>query len=196
MASSGTGKPKSPECWGEYAQDAERCAACQYAEACRWCGENPDADASSVVRRDKHTVSYESLAYSSEVAVEDEPQDEARTDARRDDLLAILAFLARVDDYTLEILSSVLGGNATTSSGIARELGISRQAVHRRLGWAVEHYPELRPLLNVYLRRCERIVSARRERTAGIASGRKPAKHIASRDDRRSEGENRQLEFF
>lgn len=115
---------------------------------------------------------------------------------RRDDLLAILAFLSRVDDYTLDVLSSVLGGDARTSSGIAREMGVSRQAVHRKLAWAVEHYPELRPLLNVYLRRCQRIVSARQERREARAGGRKPAKHISSRDDRRSDGENRQLEFF
>ena len=82
----------------------------------------------------------------------------------------IIEYLLDVDNYTAELASSVLHGGAATASDLAREFGVTRQAIHRKLVDCCTRHPELRKLFITRLFRCRRILSdsarlkARKER--------------------------------
>lgn len=156
-----------PECFGKADRHGAtpECSECEYLESCRVCCDIPDR---KINRRSGHT-SYERYSYSEEVAAretipDDSPKPTARPRYTDDDLQQLLAFMLRIDDYTLDILAQVLSGDMNTASDVARSFGVSRQAIHRKLVDSCTMHPELRKIFQAHLYRCKRILKDREAR--------------------------------
>jgi predicted DNA-binding protein YlxM (UPF0122 family) len=63
------------------------------------------------------------------------------------DLLEVISFLVCLDQTTLSILNAKFGNPDVQFSEIAREQGVSRQAIHKLVLSRCEEIPELEPLL-------------------------------------------------
>ncbi len=154
-----------PECFGNRSRREKEpgCAVCEYSDSCRVCCEDDD---SRINRRSGH-VSYDRYCYSREIAQEAPAVEEisvAEPQYTSDDLLQLLEFMLRIDDYSLDILSQVLAGNLNTASEVAKSFGVSRQAIHRKLVDSCTLHPELRKIFQAHLYRCRRILQDRDRR--------------------------------
>lgn len=132
------------------------CYLCEYIKSCDFAANAPPPD------RLSGKISYELAQYKRDVSTApDYPKEADTADApeyTRQDLVELLAFLLRMDEYTLKLAADALTGHTTTVSELARMQGVSRQAVHQKLERAVKRYPEIRELLLGNLYRCRRIV--------------------------------------
>lgn len=132
------------------------CYLCEYIHACDWAAHAPPPD------RITGNISYERAQYKQDVSTAPAYPDEAGTgeepEYTRRDLVDLLAFLLRMDEYVLKLAADALTRNTTTAAELARIQGVSRQAVHQKLERAVKRYPEIRELLLGNLYRCRRIV--------------------------------------
>jgi len=122
------------------------------------------------INRQLGFVSYDLYDYSREVAAEDkvevieENENEDQQGYSPDDMKQVMGFLLRIDDYSLQILSEIVKNsktNDTMASDVARNFGVSRQAIHRKIRDSCVKYPELRGLFKLYLYRCKSIVNGR-----------------------------------
>lgn len=157
------------------------CYLCEYIHACYYAAHasNPDSRAG--------IVSYERCSYLKDIASPAEsfteqevvPEDE-RPEFTRRDLADVLAFLLRQDDYTLGLVAAALQGKALTAAELARHMGVSRQAIHRKLKATCDRCPEIRELLIGNLYRCRRVMRGQKEWTrpnAGTGEQNKPRLH-------------------
>lgn len=148
-----------PDCFAKFERVGRlaACASCQFLESCRYCAENDDR---KVNRRLGH-VSYDRYSYSQSVSTPaPEPEYDDAADSREDDaeVRRVMEFLMDIDNYSAELLSEVLHGNANTASDLARKFGVSRQAIHRKIVDCCTAHPELRKLFITRLYRCRRIM--------------------------------------
>lgn len=136
------------------------CYLCDYIHACYYAAFSPNPESSR-----SGLVSYDKCSHLSEAAVQpdqyNEP-DQYETDDEpqytRKDLAELLAFLLRVDEYTLQLAINALTGRTSTAAELAQAQGVSRQAIHQKLMRAVKCYPEIKELLLGNIYRCKRIV--------------------------------------
>ena len=146
-----------PKCFGiasEYG--SERCSSCEFLESCKYC---IDDDGSGCDRRLGH-VSYERYSYSEKVASNPTELAEKNIDKEdRDDTRRVMEFLLDIDNYTAELLSEVMRGDVSSASDLARKMGVSRQAVHRKIVDCCTLHPELRKLFITRLYRCRRMLA-------------------------------------
>lgn len=146
-----------PECFGSSAKSgkSESCKKCIYRESCIYCAhDNPDKGA-------RHGISYEQYSYSAECASFPETEDlklRRLKDTEDSDVLQIMEYLLDIDNYTAELASIILHSEANTAADLAKRLGVSRQAVHRKLIDCCTRHPELRKLFITRLYRCRRIL--------------------------------------
>ncbi len=157
------------------------CYLCEFIHACRYA-----ADASDPNRR-LGVTSYDRYSYSEEVACHEEPftepelPEEEEPIFTRADLMELLMFLLRQDDYTLQLAAAALQGKALTAAELARYMGVSRQAIHRKLKDTCDRCPEIRELLAGSLYRCRRVMRGQKEWTrpkAGTGKQNKPHSNL------------------
>jgi hypothetical protein len=136
------------------------CTMCEFTESCRYCFEN---DGDKCDRTSGH-VSFENYDYSEETAETAEgvysfDNSSRKTDPRYtdEDLLKLMEFMLRIDDYSLGIVESVINGNLMTVSDAARVFKVSRQAMHRKILDSVRKHPELKNLFRANLYRCKKL---------------------------------------
>lgn len=144
-----------PKCFGiasEYG--SERCSPCEFRESCKYC---IDDNGSGCDRRLGH-VSYERYSYSEKVAIFPEFPEKKLSESDCDDARRIIEFLLDIDNYTAELLSEVMRGDVSSASDLARRMGVSRQAIHRKIVDCCTLHPELRKLFITRLYRCRRIL--------------------------------------
>lgn len=150
-----------PECFGKPSKSGQLhdCQSCEFSEACEFCAKD---DGSGCDRRLGH-VSYDRFSYSREAsspADEVLPRDTPSLPESGDaETLRVMEYLLDLDNYTAELLHEVLHGNCATASDIARNMGVSRQAIHRKIVDCCTLHPELRKLFISRLYRCRRILS-------------------------------------
>ena len=80
-------------------------------------------------------------------------------DGDDDDARRIMEFLLDLDNYTAELLSEIMHGDVSSASDLARKMGVSRQAVHRKIVDCCTLHPELRKLFITRLYRCRRLLT-------------------------------------
>lgn len=146
-----------PDCFGIDSKcgKLESCHSCEFQESCKLCAED---DGSRCNRRLGH-VSYDRYSYSKEIAATPSPDPEPCEPLEHADTRRVMEFLLDIDNYTAELVSEVLHGNVSTASDIARKMGVSRQAIHRKIVDCCHLHPELRKLFITRLYRCRRILT-------------------------------------
>lgn len=167
-----------PECYGKYGECMFE--QCEYADSCRLYSE-PDAAAKPM-----GGISWDDAQWDERLADDAGGPSKIGGKDGYGELADVLNFLLRIDDYTLEVLSTVMQENPSSAWELARTLGVSRQAIHRKLCDAVARNPELRSLLGTYLSKCRRVMAARE------------AKHVRQRGfrhDMRRRKNGNQMEF-
>ena len=137
------------ECYGRLYKKLDKCTRCRYTEYCR-AARNPGlmVDAGT---------SFEKVEYSEEIAEiategaasipETIDQPKEKPIYTKADLLEVISFLVCLDPTTLSILNAKFGNPDVQFSEIARESGVSRQAIHKLVLSRCEEIPELKPLL-------------------------------------------------
>jgi len=137
------------ECYGLYYKKLDKCLKCKYSEHCR-AARNPG------LMVDVGT-SFEKVEYSEEIAeiategvasipeAIDQPKE--KKIYTKADLLEVISFLVCLDPTTLGILNAKFSNPDVQFSEIAREQGVSRQAIHKLVLSRCEEIPELAPLL-------------------------------------------------
>ena len=144
-----------PECFGSPQKSSTLdCNSCEYSESCRYCSENALSDKSGSLGH----VSYDRYSYSKDVACNDEDCVDETHNEEDDSVRRVIEFLLDIDNYSAELLSEVLHGNANTTSDLARKFGVSRQAIHRKIVDCCTLHPELRKLFIARLYNCRRIM--------------------------------------
>ena len=148
-----------PQCFGKgAASSGNSCDSCEFQESCEVCRNMPD----SKINRPLGFVSYDKYDYSREVADEqvDDRQDDDASDPGYSlhDMKQVLGFLLRIDDYSLALLSEIITKNKSTASSVAKDLAVSRQAIHRKIRDSCLKFPELREVFKLYLYRCKSII--------------------------------------
>lgn len=147
------------------------CISCEFREACKVCRDMPDKK----INRLLGFVSYDRFSYSREVADETGKPGDVHEEGEllkqqryytQEDLMYILSFLLKVDDYSLQILSEIVVKGRTLASDVARDFGVSRQAIHRKIRDSCIKYPELREMFKAYLYRCKSIINKRANRNS------------------------------
>ena len=137
------------ECYGRLYKKLDKCTRCRYTEYCR-AARNPGlmVDAGT---------SFEKVEYSEEIAeiategaasipeAIDQPKE--KPIYTKADLLEVISFLVCLDPTTLSILNAKFGNPDVQFSEIARESGVSRQAIHKLVLSRCQEIPELEPLL-------------------------------------------------
>lgn len=122
----------APECFG---QDyvTEQCAACIYRESCRFCVED-NKKTKSQDSKWYHTSEYIDNCNGTSDNILPVDISDNRT-YTRDEVIALSAFLLRIgkDRKLGKILSAKLMG-AKSFAEIARREGVTRQAIHKRIG--------------------------------------------------------------
>lgn len=161
-----------PECFATPG-GGSGCGGCEFAESCRYCA----ATGRSVNSRLGH-VSYDRYEYSREAngANEANPPPDPASEVRIDYVRMVMNFLMSCDRYTLKLLQACLEEDVSTLADLGRQVGVSRQAVHRKLVDSCTEHPELREFFIAKLPRCSRLLrdSARiGNRGAGGADGKK-----------------------
>ena len=148
---------KMPECFGT--QNKTACQKdCKFKQSCLVCS-NDDAP------NDWHnTVSYEKASFSSELAAHDDScyfddNNDAPKKYTDEDLLKLMNFILRIDDYSLGIITQLLSKPILTASDLAKLYNVSRQAMHRKIVDAIRNNPELATLFKINLYRCKIIQS-------------------------------------
>ncbi|MBQ9772839.1 MAG: hypothetical protein IJW23_13540 [Lentisphaeria bacterium] len=122
----------APECFGQYIA-LENCTSCIYLESCKFCTED---NRKTKIQDTKwyHTSEYidNCNAAPSNVLPVDISDNRTYT---RDEVIALSAFLLRIgkDRKLGKILSAKLMG-AKSFAEIARKEGVTRQAIHKRIG--------------------------------------------------------------
>ena len=146
-----------PQCFGSASEyGSMRCSSCEFRESCKYC---IDDDGSGCDRRLGH-VSYERYSYSERVASSPpEASEKDIDDGDDDDARRIMEFLLDLDNYTAELLSEIMHGDVSSASDLARKMGVSRQAVHRKIVDCCTLHPELRRLFITRLYRCRRLLT-------------------------------------
>ena len=137
------------ECYGRLYKKLDKCTRCRYTEYCR-AARNPGlmVDAGT---------SFEKVEYSEEIAEiategaasipETIGQPKEKPIYTKADLLEVISFLVCLDPTTLSILNAKFGNPDVQFSEIARESGVSRQAIHKLVLSRCQEIPELEPLL-------------------------------------------------
>lgn len=137
------------ECYGRLYKKLDKCTRCKFTEFCK-AARNPGlmVDAGT---------SFEKVEYSEEIAeiategaasiLEAIDQPKEKPIYTKSDLLEVISFLVCLDPTTLSILNAKFGNPDVQFSEIARESGVSRQAIHKLVLSRCQEIPELEPLL-------------------------------------------------
>lgn len=153
-----------PDCYGkrETCGNTENCPSCEFLESCRYFTRHDDKK----INRGSGHVSFERYSYSSEIADRPAESEEELFDSSPEsgsgkytdqDMIRLMEFMLRIDDYSLSLVENVISRNIITASDAARVYKVSRQAVHRKLLDSCRKYPELRMLFRASLYRCKRL---------------------------------------
>ena len=136
------------ECYGELFNKRNECVKC---ELRKWC-----ANASNPPRLSHQMLDWD---YVSELATplnmtvmhpaEEVPVNDGmdREFYSKHDLMEVIGFLLALDTQTLEMLDSKIGNSGISFSEMARQRGISRQAVHKFIKKKCAQIPELSIIL-------------------------------------------------
>ena len=81
-------------------------------------------------------------------------------------MIELVRFLCTIDDLTIELLDATLNGQARSAAEIGRAIGVTRQAVHRKLVDECCRHQELVGFFGLHLKRCRRILEKRKAREA------------------------------
>ncbi|MBN2640519.1 MAG: hypothetical protein JXR78_02580 [Victivallales bacterium] len=133
------------KCYGNYKSKSKRCSVC---ELKKFCEESLDPEL-----LDSRMTTFENIEYAEEYACEQAPpSDEARNKTElmcysRLDMLEMISFMVCMDSQTLHMLDQKLNNPSVNFSDMARNMKISRQAVHKFIKKRCEEIPELEPLL-------------------------------------------------
>ena len=156
-----------PECYGKPKDGDAGCLACRWLGSCRVFARLPPAEPRPLPRH----VSYEAMTGGEGLGAVEAPS-ESLADAEEksakvfsvDDLTVLTRLLLSLDDYELKIMQHIVHGRHTSLESLARVLGVSKQAMHRKLSDACYRHPELAALLGAHLRRCRRVLACRKAR--------------------------------
>lgn len=133
-------------CYGHYDRLRENCGKCEYAAYCRDAGDIPLlADGSlKASALNENRCSGEAVS----IPAEEEDLPVPRQDSfSRADMLEMICFLLALDDTTLEYLEKKIRIPTLHFADLARDRGISRQAVHKFIRQKCERIPELSGML-------------------------------------------------
>lgn len=132
------------ECYGSLFNKRKECKKC---ELQKWCKNASDPPRLSHQMLDWDTVSELATPLNMVVA---HPSDASAMDSKmteqiysRNDLLEVIGFLLALDTQTLDMLDSKIGDPGISFSEIARQRGVSRQAVHKFIKKKCAQVPEL-----------------------------------------------------
>lgn len=136
------------ECYGSLFNKRKECKDC---ELQKWCKNASDPPRLSHQMLDWDLVSE--LAVPSNMKVlhssEDILLDKTMSEQlySRNDLLEVIGFLLALDTQTLDMLDNKIGNPGISFSEIARQRGVSRQAVHKFIKKKCAQIPELSIIL-------------------------------------------------
>jgi len=131
------------KCYGNYKKRSKNCSECKLSSYCAEAAD-PDLLCSS-------QTSYENIDYAEEYA--DQPEVETKSVKpevmcySHKDMLELISFMVCMDTQTLQFLDKKLHDPTVSFSDMARDMEISRQAVHKFVKKRCEEIPELEPLL-------------------------------------------------
>ncbi|MBO4620341.1 MAG: hypothetical protein J5654_09560 [Victivallales bacterium] len=154
-----------PACFGRFRCDAPECRACPYPDSCKFYRDNPPPKDPNARYSKGHYVSIDQYGYSEELATEFDAEDDSRptedrTPLTREDLKDLLHFLLyAIDDYTLAIILEMLRTGHRDTVTLAEAFGVSKQAMHQKIGIMCDTYPQLRPMIELVMRRCAKLAS-------------------------------------
>ena len=154
-----------PVCFGRFMEDAPDCRACRYPDSCKFYRDNPPPRDPNARYSKGHYVSIDQYGYSEELATEFEIPDERQpvedsASLTREDLKELLHFLLySIDDYTLAIILEMLRTGHRDTVTLAEAFGVSKQAMHQKIGIMCDAYPQLRPMIELVMRRCAKLAS-------------------------------------
>ena len=136
------------ECYGRL---FNKCKDCMDCELLKWCETASDPPRLSHQMLDWDLVSELAmplnmpLEHPSEALPSDNSVDEQLYS--RNDLLEVIGFLLALDTQTLDMLDNKIGNPGISFSEIARQRGVSRQAVHKFIKKKCAQIPELSIIL-------------------------------------------------
>ncbi len=131
------------KCYGNYNKRSKKCTKC---EMSKYCAEAADPELLS-----NSQTSYEKIDYAEEFA--DQPNTGNQSIKpevmyySHKDMLELISFMVCMDSQTLQILDKKLNDPTVSFSDMARDMKVSRQAVHKYVKKRCEEIPELEPLL-------------------------------------------------
>lgn len=139
------------ECYGSLFNKRKECGGCKLRKWCR--------DASDPPRLSHQMVNWDAIgeltlpanmivAHSSETEKSGIPLD--KQTYSRNDLLEVIGFLMSMDLQTLDMLDAKIADPGVSFSDIARQRGVSRQAVHKYIKKKCAQIPELSTVLQNY----------------------------------------------
>lgn len=153
-----------PDCYGkkEFSNKTEKCPSCEFLKSCIFFCKEDDKK----INRGSGHVSLERYSYSTEVADHPDDSNEPLDDTEshqvtgkytEEDMIRLMEFMLRIDDYSLSLIENVINRNIITASDVARVYKVSRQAIHRKLIDSCRKNPELRTMFRASLYRCKRL---------------------------------------
>ena len=136
------------ECYGVLFNKRKDCEKCKLLKWCETASDPPrlshqmlDWDAISELRMPLNMA----IQHPSEAVSHDNSMDEQLYS--RNDLLEVIGFLLALDTQTLDMLDNKIGNPGISFSEIARQRGVSRQAVHKFIKKQCAQIPELSIIL-------------------------------------------------
>ncbi len=166
----------NPDCYGKFPNGTAPCAKCDYFDSCRYYA----ATAKMVNRREKHLVSFEKAAFMIPAEADFDHIPGEEVPGEKEELIGLLGqffrYLIGLDDYTLAMICGVIAGEKEnqpcTVSVLSRQLGCSRQAVHRKILAVIAGHPELSGFFSRVMTRLSRARSMSwRNSSKGIGKG-------------------------
>ena len=139
------------DCYGSLFNKRAECGACQLRKWCR--------DALDPPRLSHQMVNWDAvgdLTLPLNMTVSHPSEDENVKDPAdkrfysRNDLLEVIGFLMAMDLQTLDMLDAKISDPGVSFSEIARQRGVSRQAVHKYIKKKCAQIPELSTVLQNY----------------------------------------------
>ena len=121
----------APECYGKYSNQP-KCAGCEFADSCKYFA-GAETQTKKLENDIKHGLSYDDSR--SHITNELPVDLESNKTYTHDEVVALCAFMLRVgrDRKLGPVVSAKLTG-ASSFAEIARREGVTRQAIHKRVG--------------------------------------------------------------
>lgn len=137
------------ECYGRLYKKLDKCTRCRYTDWCR-AARNPSlmVDAGTAFEKVEYSEEIAEIATEGAASIpETIDQPKEKPIYTKADLLEVISFLVCLDPTTLSILNAKFSNPDVQFSEIARESGVSRQAIHKLVLSRCQEIPELEPLL-------------------------------------------------